>query len=465
METRFKVTQTNGKVPAASGGNYGYPPVMEYGNESGTGEEVVNEVTGSSDYTESTDYGTDTESSEASSSDGHLPVSSPANRPRKPESSNASDESGAVDDAEFSYEEVEGWEEKQPTESNAEAEPVVEASFADMEAAEGGQEFFGAIAAMLVPLAKAVLPTLAGAAVKQGSKLVTGIVKKQAKKFSPLLLQQLRQAGVSPMILRQLETGEEADGESNTDETGAGAVDETTIESLAQQLEALEVVIGPDDRAQVQNTRVVPWKRICHLKIQAANGKIYLGTGFFIGPRTILTAGHCVYIHGQGGWPQQIVVTPGRNAQETPFNFYTATAFRSVKGWVQGKSRNYDYGVIQLPKTAQISPNIGAFGFGKFPNDFLLNKRLNTAGYPGDKPSGTMWFNGRKAKAVTDRVITYDIDTAGGQSGSPVWFKDPTGRRIVVGIHTNGATSGNSATRITQPVFDNLTKWRAEGGQ
>ena len=93
-----------------------------------------------------------------------------------------------------------------------------------------------------------------------------------------------------------------------------------------------------------------------------------------------------------------------------------------------------------------------------------MNKHLNTAGYPGDKPSGTMWFNGRKAKAISDRVITYDIDTAGGQSGSAVWFKGLDNKRIVVGIHTNGASSGNSATRITKPVFDNIKKWRSEGG-
>ncbi|RSK24042.1 trypsin-like serine peptidase [Hymenobacter metallilatus] len=365
-------------------------------------------------------------------------------------------------DTESFYESVEGWQETDPTESSAEAEPVVEASMADLEASEGSQEFFGALAALVLPLAKAVLPTLAGAAVKQGTKLVQSVVKPKAKKLSPAILQMLRQAGVNPAILKQLEFSEATDDEAGQDE--AGGFDETDVEALAQQIEALEVVIGVDDRVQITNTSVVPWKRICHLKIQAADGKNYLGTGFFIGPRTILTAGHCVYIHGHGGWPRQIVVTPGRNAANEPFQRFTATAFRSVQGWVNNKARNYDYGVIQLPRNASVSPSIGAFGFGQFPDQFLLNKRLNTAGYPGDKPAGTMWFNGRKAKSVTARTITYDIDTAGGQSGSPVWFKDAAGSRIVVGIHTNGASSGNSATRITKPVFDNLKKWRMEGG-
>lgn len=470
METKFRVTQLSNKAgyrsSGSDGNSVGYATESQDGDESGAGEEVVDEVAGSSDYNESMSYGTGAEATEAGDLTGHTPMSSPTARPPKPKGeSNAEDESAADEatDTESSYESVEGWEPKQATESDAESEPVVEASFADVESSEGSQEFIGAIAAMLVPLAKAVLPTLAGAAVQQGSKLVKSVVKKNKPKLSPSLLQMLRQAGVNPAILKQLEFGEESDDESAEDESGA--VDGTTVEALAQQIEALEVVIGVDDRVQIQDTSVVPWKRICHLKIQAANGKSYLGTGFFIGPRTILTAGHCVYIHGQGGWARQIVVSPGRNAALTPFNSYTSTSFRSVQGWVKSKSRNYDYGVIQLSKNDRISPNIGAFGFGQFSDSFLLNKRLNTAGYPGDKPSGTMWFNGRKATSVTDRVITYDIDTAGGQSGSPVWFKGSDGARIVVGIHTNGATSGNSATRITKPVFDNLKKWRAEGGQ
>ena len=56
---------------------------------------------------------------------------------------------------------------------------------------------------------------------------------------------------------------------------------------------------------------------------------------------------------------------------------------------------------------------------------------------------------------------TVEIDTAGGQSGAPVWMKMADGSRLGVGVHTNGAVTGNSATRICQPVFDNITAWKA----
>ena len=71
-----------------------------------------------------------------------------------------------------------------------------------------------------------------------------------------------------------------------------------------------------------------------------------------------------------------------------------------------------------------------------------------------------MWYHGMKVKAVQPRVLVYDIDTMGGQSGSPLWIKR-NGKRVQVGIHTNGMASGNSGTRITLPVFKNMKKWRA----
>ncbi|UOQ68248.1 trypsin-like serine peptidase [Hymenobacter volaticus] len=294
------------------------------------------------------------------------------------------------------------------------------------ESAMSEREFWGSLAKVLVPVLKPVAKTVAGAAVKAGTSLVTGGIKKI------------------------FESSEQEDGDAAMAEAAA----------FSQQLTDLEVIIGTDDRVQVTNTTNVPYRRICHLSIKAADGTSFLGTGFFIGPRTIMTAGHCVYIHEHGGWPQQIIVSPARNVANRPYGQIVATSFGSVKGWVNNQSRNHDYGVIQLSKNDRVSPEIGSFGFGMFSDQALRSKQLSTAGYPGDKPSGTMMFHSRKATAVDPNTIVYDIDTVGGQSGSAVYDEN----RIVVGIHTNGASAGNSATRITQPVFNNLTQWRSEGG-
>lgn len=242
---------------------------------------------------------------------------------------------------------------------------------------------------------------------------------------------------------------------------------EAELEAAAEQM---EVIIGTDDRTRIRNTTAVPWRRICHLTIRAKNGQPYVGTGFLIGKRTLITAGHCVYIHAAGGWPSYIDVAPGRNAGSRPFGTVRATAFRSVTGWVNSKSRSHDYGAIILPANAPPAvQSLGGFGFGYWPDHQLMNRMSNLSGYPGDggklgpdRETGSQWWMARKIKSVLARSFSYDIDTVGGQSGSPVWTIS-NGQRIVLGIHTNGFVGGNSATRITQPVFNNLKAWRTQG--
>jgi V8-like Glu-specific endopeptidase len=222
-----------------------------------------------------------------------------------------------------------------------------------------------------------------------------------------------------------------------------------------------EVVIGSDDRVKINTTTTFPWRAICSLKITADDNSQWIGTGWLVGPRTLITAGHCIYIHRRGGWVKNIEVIPGRNGSSRPYGSCVATAFRSVKGWTQNKKRTHDYGAIILPATCRYGDQLGFFGYGNYSDSTLTNLMVNLSGYPGDKPAGTQWFHARRIQSVSSRVLTYDIDTAGGQSGSPVWqLKD--GNRYAVGIHTNGSQSGNSATRIVKAVFDNIKNWKAQ---
>ena len=141
-----------------------------------------------------------------------------------------------------------------------------------------------------------------------------------------------------------------------------------------------------------------------------------------------------------------------------------------IRDRVNSKSRDHDYGAILLPPNAPMSvQSLGGFGFGYWPDHQLQNRMVNLSGYPGDggklgpdRETGSQWWMARQVKSVAAHSFVYDIDTVGGQSGSPVWTV-LNGQRIVLGIHTNGFVGGNSATRITQPVFNNLKSWRVQG--
>lgn len=223
----------------------------------------------------------------------------------------------------------------------------------------------------------------------------------------------------------------------------------------------LEVVIGDDDRREIVTTTDFPWRCICSLRITAADGSGWIGTGWLVGPRLLVTAGHCVYVHDRGGWVKQIEVIPGRRASERPYGSCIATSFWSVRGWTDYRDRKYDYAAILLPSDRRYGDDLGWFGFAVRPDPVLGGAIVNISGYPGDKPSGTQWFHAKAMADVDERVLTYTIDTAGGQSGAPVWIKYADGSRYGVGIHTNGHITGNSATRISQPVFDNIKAWNA----
>jgi V8-like Glu-specific endopeptidase len=140
-----------------------------------------------------------------------------------------------------------------------------------------------------------------------------------------------------------------------------------------------------------------------------------------------------------------------------PFGSQVSTSFRSVAGWVNNKDWKYDYGAIILPNNT-LGMRVGWFGFASLSDSSLRGMVANNAGYAGDKPFGTQWFNAGRITKVEARKLYYMLDTYGGHSGSAVW-RYRNGQRHAVGIHAYGGCP-NSATRITKPVFDNMLNWR-----
>lgn len=221
-----------------------------------------------------------------------------------------------------------------------------------------------------------------------------------------------------------------------------------------------ESVCGVDNRTRISPANRYPWRAICKLIITRADGRTSGCTGWFIGPRTVMTAGHCVYSHAAGGWARRIEVVPGMDAANRPYGSQVGTSFRSVTGWTRDRSPEYDYGAIILPNNT-LGNRVGWFGFTSLSNSSLNNLLVNNSGYPGDKPFGTQWFNAGRITRVTNRRLYYMLDTAGGQSGSPVWrYRD--GQRHAVGIHAYGGCP-NKSTRITRPVYDRMLEWKNLG--
>jgi V8-like Glu-specific endopeptidase len=272
--------------------------------------------------------------------------------------------------------------------------------------------------------------------------------------------------GVGEAVLEEVEGFDESYALSEA-ELGE-EVEEAVMEALEAVLPCCELefeepesVCGRDDRVRISPATRIPWRWNCQLVITMADGSRSRCTGFFIGPRAVMTAGHCVYSHARGGWARSIQVIPGKDGASEPFGSQVATSFRSVVGWVRDRDVRYDYGCIVLPNNT-LGNRVGYFGFAALPSSTLKGLLVNNAGYAGDKSYGTLWYNAGAITRVTARRLYYMIDTYGGHSGSPVWWLARRGTRwvrYVVGIHGYGGCP-NKAVRVVKPVFNNMLAWR-----
>lgn len=230
-----------------------------------------------------------------------------------------------------------------------------------------------------------------------------------------------------------------------------------------------ETVIGEDNRQRIVSPEKYPWRMICSLEITGTQKAI--GTGWFVGPKTIITAGHCVlddFI--LGGWASEITVYPGRYGMAFPYpqsnNFrkpIIANRFETVQGWMNGRNPNYDYAVIHLDEP--VGNETGWFSIAVKSDEELQDALVNVSGYPGDLQNGIyQYLDTNLIQSVTALRFFYSLDTYGGQSGAPAYLKTDDDQLQVIGIHTygvGGSFAFNSATRITPDVFNTIKGWIA----
>lgn len=220
------------------------------------------------------------------------------------------------------------------------------------------------------------------------------------------------------------------------------------------------VVFDPDERLPIKNTRAYPWKCICLLQIFRSGSLIGVATGFFIGPRCVITNGHVVF--GEGGYVSEIKVIPGHMPNiPSPFGYDISKKFVTTQGWVDHYNdwtvgRNYDYAAVVLSNSS-LFDRIG--GFLNYADADSL-QQLVIAGYPieSEFEVGSLLYAAGSDIGVSDYGYEYIIDTSVGQSGSPILMG--SGNTIIcVGVHSGG-TNINFGVRCNRSVIENWNTWR-----
>lgn len=244
---------------------------------------------------------------------------------------------------------------------------------------------------------------------------------------------------------------------------------------------AMETVIGEDERTRVPDTDLHPWRMICALRIRGPGGTGAIGTGWFIGPRTVVTAGHCVFSQTFfGGWAESVEVIPGHNRTQNgrvvkPFGSAVGRRMSVLDRWAQSDDREPDFDIGCIHLDEPLGEQTGWFGFAALPPDALVAHLVNISGYPSDRGGGdAQYFAANRILNVGERRVFYDVDTHGGQSGAPVWIHEEEGSPpLVVAVHAYGIGAtptslgivANSAPRIIPEIHDIFEGWLERDAQ
>ena len=203
------------------------------------------------------------------------------------------------------------------------------------------------------------------------------------------------------------------------------------------------------------------------------------GTGFLVGPHTVLTNAHNVYASNFGGWFQSIYFSPGQYEDEwlneikpystaSPINAETNQKYLDYEN--DGDRDNfikYDYAALFFEDAFS---GIDTF----MPLEFDYNPTMvSLLGYPGvvrDSESFGMWRSDGAVVSQDAHCLYYKAYTSGGSSGSPVFvYNAQADTYRVVAIHSfilegsSNYSGGPHLNENNRQIFEEWLRWVPTG--
>lgn len=171
------------------------------------------------------------------------------------------------------------------------------------------------------------------------------------------------------------------------------------------------------------------------------------GSGYVIGPNTIITAAHCLI--DKGKWLDSIrIYYKSRGDYETASYSYVKTA-TCATSYIEGLAE-YDWAILKVDDN--IGNKTGWLGFG-ITNNSLKGKELTVSGYTLYKESNDTAYVLHKDEGVVvsedNYFIRYNASTLPGESGGVAFDSS----YVAWGTHIAGGGTYNVATRYKSYLF------------
>ena len=224
-----------------------------------------------------------------------------------------------------------------------------------------------------------------------------------------------------------------------------------TIEDESSDLAMPSNIIGSDNRQLVDDTSLFPYSAICYVRIYfAGKSNPDRGTGFLIGPNTLLTAGHNLIYEANKALPEKIEIYPGghENANgeiTSPYEMIEVETCYIQKEYYDNETRDNDWGLCVLE--SNIGYQTSWLDLSVVSNS-MLGEEICVAGFPLDL-GRNMYRSAGTITSIAEHRFYYNADTEGGNSGSPVYLNN----NVVIGIHTTGNSTGNGATKVNLFIY------------